>query len=181
MSKFQPAKCLQVVPTCDVGCLCGAKANNTPPTQGTTVPVHQVSPGLGVGDKGSTLRLHTAEQTLPFAPERASGFEKTGETRPRPQFIQHPVTAAHQSWEGFPGGQPAPDPTTLGCHHPQLRFLKHFHCLPGILTHTTTLPGSRQHAHLHTPQHPGTYEMPQPVTKVAYQSHGALAKGSIRS
>lgn len=56
------------------------------------------------GNKGSASGVHAAEQTLPFAPERASGFGKTGETHPHPQLIQYPITAAHQSQEGLPVG-----------------------------------------------------------------------------
>lgn len=62
------------------------------------------------GDKGSPSGVHAAEQTLPFAPERASGFGKTGETHSHPQLIQYPITAAHQS-------QGAPRGTASSWHH----------------------------------------------------------------
>lgn len=54
-------------------------------------------------DQGSASGVHAAEQTLPFAPEPASGFGKTDKTHPHPQLIQYPITAAHQSQGGFLG------------------------------------------------------------------------------
>lgn len=60
---------------------------------------------------------------------------------------------------------------------PQPRSLKHFHYLPGNLTHH---PARKQtECPLHTPQHPGAYKILQSVTKMAYQSHRALAKGPV--
>lgn len=72
------------------------------------LPMRSCSPCVSVtrmrdGDKGSASGVHAAEQTLLFAPERASGFGITGETHPHPQLIQYPITAAHQSQEGLPG------------------------------------------------------------------------------
>lgn len=133
------------------------------------------------GNKGSASGVHAAEQTLSFAPERASGFGKTGETHPHPQLIQYPITAAHQSQEGLPGWGGA----ASSWHHkpplpsPQPRPLKHFHYLPGNLTHH---PARKQtECPLHTPQHPGAYKILQSVTEMAYRSHRALAKGPVWS
>lgn len=86
------------------------------------LPMKSCSPCISVtrmrdGDKGSVSGEHAAEQTLPFAPDRASGFGKTGKTHPHPQLIQYPITAAHQSQERLPVGLQAPGITNLHCHH----------------------------------------------------------------
>lgn len=108
------------------------------------------------GDKGSASGVHAAEQTLPFAPERASGFGKTGKTHPHPQLIQNPITAAHQSQEGYPEDSKLLAPQTSTAITPSSDLFKTLSLSP---REPHTPPCQETECPLHIPQHPGAYKI----------------------
>lgn len=84
------------------------------------------------------------------------GLGKQARPTPHPQLIQNPITAAHQSQEGYPGDSKLLAPQTSTAITPSSDLFKTLSLSP---REPHTPPCQETECPLHIPQHPGAYKI----------------------